>query len=148
MYGSEIRAILPVAGTACEVYALHTTPPVGSEMSRWRNAYLAEIAEAIRTSPVACKILAGDLNITPYSPWFRELKRRSGLHDSMAGQGLQGSWPAFAVLPLLRIPIDHVLVSPGVSVVRRTLGPSLGSDHFPVGIELGINPALPPVQSQ
>jgi endonuclease/exonuclease/phosphatase (EEP) superfamily protein YafD len=30
------------------------------------------------------------------------------------------------------LPIDHTLVSPGVRVVQREVGPDLGSDHRPV----------------
>jgi endonuclease/exonuclease/phosphatase (EEP) superfamily protein YafD len=35
----------------------------------------------------------------------------------------------------LRIPIDHVLHTPGISIQTRRLGMSTGSDHLPVIVE-------------
>jgi len=37
---------------------------------------------------------------------------------------------------LLRVPIDHCLVSSELAVVNHEVGPDLGSDHFPVLVTL------------
>ena len=79
-------------------------------------------------------VLLGDLNCTVWSPYFGRLVRDSGLKDSSRGWGVQPSWPAGNWL--LRIPIDHCLHSPEVRVVRRGIGPDVGSDHFPVIVEM------------
>jgi endonuclease/exonuclease/phosphatase (EEP) superfamily protein YafD len=131
-----IRTTFSEGARTCELYALHTTPPVSARMSTWRNQYLSEIASTIKSSPTTCKILTGDLNITPYSPWFKELERTSGLRNSMRGQGIQGSWPTFAPVSLLRIPIDHILLSPALQVTQRAVRPAIGSDHFAIGAEI------------
>jgi endonuclease/exonuclease/phosphatase (EEP) superfamily protein YafD len=81
-------------------------------------------------------IIAGDFNTTPFSPVFREFLRVSGLRDSRHGFGWLPSWPAF--FPLLWIPIDHILVSPGFSVHDITTGSYIGSDHYPMLAELSL----------
>lgn len=87
-------------------------------------------------------ILMGDLNTAPWSSSFRHLIRETGLRDSQEGFGLQPSWPRrtpilpVELLPL--IPIDHVLVSEKFVVLKRELGPDVGSDHLPIYVELGL----------
>jgi hypothetical protein len=66
-------------------------------------------------------ILLGDLNVTPWSPHFRQLLQQTGLP---------------AQVPPLRIPLDHCLVSPAFQVIERRVGPRLGSDHLPLIVTL------------
>jgi endonuclease/exonuclease/phosphatase (EEP) superfamily protein YafD len=47
---------------------------------------------------------------------------------------VQPTWSAR--LPFGRIPIDHIFAPPDATVVRREIGPDVGSDHFPVEAEL------------
>jgi len=35
-----------------------------------------------------------------------------------------------------RIPIDHVLVTPDLQILRFELGPPVGADHLPIWVEL------------
>lgn len=77
----------------------------------------------------------GDLNTTPWSARYRSLLDDADLEDTRAGYGLAATWPAF--LPsVLRIPIDHVLVTPDLAATERKVGPDVGSDHLPVWVEL------------
>lgn len=83
-------------------------------------------------------ILVGDLNTTSWSYMFSDLVSGTGLRDARTGFGIQPTWSTF-LLPPLRIPIDHVLVSPGVTVLKRTVGPDIGSDHLPVCTEVSLS---------
>lgn len=103
----------------------------------YRNAQLAAIA-AQRKSFGSNVVVFGDLNITPWSAYFQNMLLESGLTDSQMGLGIQPSWPTFLPWPM-RIPIDHILVSPSVQVLERRLGPEIGSDHRPVIAVLGIS---------
>jgi len=47
---------------------------------------------------------------------------------------VQDTWHAH--LPAPRIPIDHVLVPPEATVLRREVGPDIGSDHLPIEAEI------------
>lgn len=113
------------------VLATHPLPPKsGFEV---RNSQLADIA-AQRSGFGKDLVVVGDLNISQWSPYFSRFIGATGLRDSQRGFGVQPSWPANA--PLLRVPIDHVLVSPGIAVINRRLGPDIGSDHLPVIADL------------
>ena len=78
-------------------------------------------------------IVAGDFNSTPVGRSFREFARASGFRTS--AWPVPATWPADAPR-LLGVSIDHVWVSPGVSILSRRVGPSFNSDHRPVVVEL------------
>ncbi len=118
------------------VIAAHTAPPFGANASRQRNRQLAQLAE-IAKSKVGPTVLMGDLNVTGWSPHFRDLLKQSGLMDSRQGIGIQPSWYG-GNTGLIRLPIDHVLVSEGIAVHERRLLDDVGSDHRPVLIEFQI----------
>ncbi len=105
-----------------------------------------EFAEYIASLPSETTILAGDFNSTPWSFALLNLERRMGLNRLTHGQltfparkytgdGLMDrakevpAWFAFA-------PIDHVFAGSAWRAVKVTRGPKLGSDHYPVVVEL------------
>jgi endonuclease/exonuclease/phosphatase (EEP) superfamily protein YafD len=81
-------------------------------------------------------ILAGDFNVTGWSYWFQNMRDTMKLRDTRQGFGIQPSWPV--QLPILLIPIDHVLVSEQFIVLNRRTGKNVGSDHYPVYVELAV----------
>jgi endonuclease/exonuclease/phosphatase (EEP) superfamily protein YafD len=78
-------------------------------------------------------VLAGDLNLTPWSPRFARLLTETGLDDSGLRRGLAPTW-----LWPFGLAIDHVLVGAGLVALDNHLGPELGSDHRPVIVDLAI----------
>ncbi len=56
------------------------------------------------------------------------------LATTVSGFGLKPTWPTS--LPLLMIPLDHCLLSPGLRVTSFEVGPRVGSDHLPVLVEI------------
>ncbi len=129
-----LKARLVWEGRPLLLLGSHPPAPRSAESSAQRNVQLAAMASYLvqQAEPV---LVLGDLNITDWSPYFQVLLRQAKLRDSRWGRGLQTSWPAFLPAPL-RIAIDHALVSPGVLVRQRRLGPRVGSDHLPVLLEL------------
>jgi endonuclease/exonuclease/phosphatase (EEP) superfamily protein YafD len=103
-----------------------------------RNEELEEIADDAKSAKVPF-ILAGDLNCTPWSCFFAKLLRDGELYDTEQGRGPQPSWNALWLIPLL--PIDHCLTSSEFRTVSRKVGPAIGSDHFPVVVELSLTKA-------
>lgn len=99
---------------------------IGSAQIDWALGRLDEVR-----GPV---VLAGDFNSSPWTYPFRQLTS-AGLRDTQRGWGLQTTFPATAH-QLLRVSIDHVLVSPDVHVTDRRVGPPLGSDHLPVVVDV------------
>ena len=136
-YGNMlVRATIEINNKKVMFYGAHLPRPAYAEEYSFRSEQALSLAEQIRRQSVPV-ILAGDLNASPYSPIFKRLVKRSDLKDSRKGFGWQPSWPTF--FPILWLPIDHILVSPGVQVHKRNTGPYLGSDHYPVFAELSIS---------
>lgn len=117
------------------VLGVHPESPTLTDASdsRARNRSLNHIGRSIRDRDRPL-IVAGDFNITPFSPHFRDLIAASGLRNAAQGQGWIPTWPR-AFWPV-RVPIDHVLVRGPFAVQSLTRGPSIGSDHFPVIADL------------
>ncbi len=131
----SVIARLAIGGQKLTLIGTHPRPPTSWTRAKSRNHQLAELAEfvAARQEPT---ILLGDLNVTPWSPFFRDFLRSSGLRDSREGFGLHPTWPTS--FPPLWIQIDHALVSSTIVVHHREVGPDLGSDHYPVVIDFSI----------
>jgi endonuclease/exonuclease/phosphatase (EEP) superfamily protein YafD len=131
---SLLVTVLPATVEPVQVLALHTRWPVTPRLKRLRDLALHRAAELVRDSAVPT-VLAGDLNLTPFAPAFRELLDRSAMHDAFAGQAWRPTWQR-GFWPLA-LPIDHVLVPPAACVEVAEIGPDLGSDHRPVRVTLG-----------
>ncbi len=119
------------------VVATHPVPPFNAKYSKYRNKQLTSIAYYIRDWPQSPLILLGDLNTTPWNMHYKNLIKISGLIDSSKGWGIQPTWPIFS--PLLEIPLDHLLHTKDLSIVRREIGPDVGSDHYPLIVDLALS---------
>jgi endonuclease/exonuclease/phosphatase (EEP) superfamily protein YafD len=131
---SIVAEFKELGGRPYTIIGTHPLPPINRAIADARNKQLQALADFASTlqEPV---ILAGDLNVTNYSPYFRNLLRDAKLRDSRQGFGVQASWSNSIPL-LFSIPIDHCLTSPSVETISRRIGPALGSDHCPVIVEL------------
>ncbi|MSR57746.1 MAG: hypothetical protein EXS05_08740 [Planctomycetaceae bacterium] len=134
-----IVARVTLGGQPVTIFGVHPNRPMLGAGAVMRDRQLKVLADLVDAEPGA-KIVVGDMNVTSWSPGFTDFLARSGLRDSRLGLGIQPSWPSMFPA-LLRIPIDHCLVSPEVEVVARRVGPSLGSDHLPVIADLAIGSA-------
>lgn len=132
----SIEMVFPLGSRTVTLIGTHPLPPRTYEYSAIRNAQLVLIARYLAkvTGP---KIVMGDMNTVPWSPYFRDLLRDGGLKDTGLGRGVVVTWPSHAWW-LFGIPLDHILVSPDVSVISRSVGPWVGSDHYPVVAEIAI----------
>ena len=84
--------------------------------------------------------MLGDFNATPWSWPFRRMLSTGALVNSQSGFGLQPTFPATTNVAL-RVPIDHLLHSDLIGVRDRRTGPALGSDHFPLIVDLEYLPS-------
>ncbi len=123
---SSLEGVVDLGTTPIAVLFLHTESPFTPGRSAHRNRALAAAARWSRSIRLP-HVVEGDLNATPWSAVFDTLLRNGRLHNSLVGFGIQASWPAgFAPG---RIPIDHALLSAGLTTVERGTGPSFGSEH-------------------
>lgn len=130
---TSIVARIAVGNKHLSLVTTHPPPPLNPPLYEIRNSQLLEAAERAAKMPEPV-ILVGDFNITPWCSSYQQFISRSKLHNARLGQGLQLSWPSF--MPLLYIPIDHILVSDAVVVESIYTGAEIGSDHLPLIAEL------------
>jgi endonuclease/exonuclease/phosphatase (EEP) superfamily protein YafD len=136
--GSDLPAIFAdykLNGKPLTFVGVHVLPPRFKSYVKVRNEQFDKLIELAKSREGGDVLLLGDLNSSHWSHDFKNFLRRSGLENSAAGFGVQPSWPAFGVLFPLLIPIDHCLVSKGLAVLKRDIGPHVGSDHYPLLIE-------------
>jgi endonuclease/exonuclease/phosphatase (EEP) superfamily protein YafD len=132
----SVSAEYELKGEPVLLIGTHPGPPFGPVATEIKARHFEALIEIVRRhrGPV---IVLGDLNMTERSSLFQRFQRETGLQDSRRGFGLQPTYPV-GTLPFFMIPIDHALVSREFTVLERALGPDIGSDHYPVEIEVGI----------
>lgn len=119
-----IEARMDVDGRPVRLLAVHATSPITYGHFRRRNAQLDQLGAYLAQDDTAT-IVVGDLNTVPWDGAYGRFCARAGLRSTTAR--FQRTWPS--VGPFAAIPLDHVLVSPGIasSALRTVHIP--GSDH-------------------
>ncbi|MEZ5786037.1 MAG: endonuclease/exonuclease/phosphatase family protein [Xanthobacteraceae bacterium] len=133
----SIKAEIQVAPECTIVlYGVHPRPPPRADTAQ-RDAELVLIGLEARQAGVPV-IVAGDLNDVAWSRTTDLFQGLSGLLDPRVGRGL---FPTFnANWRVLRWPLDHVFISPEFHLIGLSVLPSIGSDHFPLLVELCYQP--------
>lgn len=133
----SVTGVLRMGEQVIHFVAAHPWPPTGEFGYESRNRQLANIADHLGQQPLP-RILIGDLNVTMWSTHYHKLVRTTGLVNTRRGFGILPSFPMDSYA-ILRVPIDHILVSKDISVVDCRLGEPNGSDHAPLIVDLLIN---------
>lgn len=128
---------IDVDGASVVLGAIHTAPPVNRQNSLHRVDTLGMLREELAAldDPI---LVMGDLNMSPWSPHFKDFAEALRLTDARRGTGVLPSWPARVGKELAIIPIDYILAGSGVGVVHCERGPAVGSDHYPILADLHI----------
>lgn len=128
-----------------ELILIGAHPPAPVSVGNWkmRNRQLEKLSQQASMYTQSVMVL-GDLNITPWSPYYKKFLRQGGLIDWRSKFGWLPTWPAG--IPLLWIPIDHVLTSPSVAIEEYFTGPDIGSDHYPIFVKGFLHLTPPPVK--
>ena len=110
---------------------VHVWPPLRRAWSHRQRSTLKRIGAQVTASegPV---IVAGDFNLTPWSPTFERFLESTDLRDPRVGRGLLATWSPASWSGFPLIPIDHILVSKEWKVGSLEVGPAFGSDHRPL----------------
>ena len=131
------------SGDEVSLVFLHPRPPRPDiqQDSRLRDAELVlagrDVAEVDRPA-----VVAGDLNDVAWSRSTTLFQKLSGLLDPRIGRGTFSTFHADHWW--LRYPLDHVFHSDHFALVDLRRLDHVGSDHFPMLIELEIQPRTPP----
>lgn len=124
------------------IVGVHTLPPVGKRAFEHRNRHLKLIADHVRKQKTdnadSAVVVMGDLNLTPWSPFFATFLSDARLSQATQGGQLQPTWYRWQAFPF-GLVLDHVLLSDELQCVSRTVGEPAGSDHRFVTVEVGLN---------
>jgi endonuclease/exonuclease/phosphatase (EEP) superfamily protein YafD len=131
-----------------KIIGTHPMVPKGLDLFNYRNQHLQAISNYVKGTQESV-ILLGDFNLTPWSPYYRQLVQTTDLHNTRMGFGILPTWTRSSscaelpnwLIPILNIPIDHIFVSKDFQVVRTYTGENGNSDHAPIISELAIYPA-------
>ena len=133
-----MEVVVSLGTTEVTILGIHPLAPTNARRAALRDAQFEFVAEWVGRAR-GPTVVAGDFNATPWSHVFGPLTG-SGLRNSQRGFGLAPSFPVDGSF-LTRVPIDHLLHSSHLAVSDRWLGPDLGSDHFPLVVDLALIPS-------
>ncbi len=137
---SVFTQVMLRSGQRVRCVALHPRPPRPDiqQDSDLRDAELVLAGKQIREEDTPV-LVAGDLNDVAWSHTTHLFQRIARLLDPRIGRGLFSTFHANH--RFMRWPLDHVFHSRHFHVVEvRRLG-HVGSDHFPILVELALQPA-------
>ncbi len=131
------------SGTLVTLHGIHPRPPepIRDQKSTPRDAELVILGRRVHDEGHPPTVVAGDLNDVAWSQTSELFLRLSGLLDPRMGRGFYNSFNANSVIQ--RYPLDHVFHSEHFRLVDLKVLPHIGSDHFPVLIELSCEPCAP-----
>ncbi len=125
--------------TLLRMIGVHPRPPepIRGNDSTARDAELTLWGQELESEsrPV---IICGDLNDVAWSHTTRMFLRTCGLLDPRRGRGFYNTFNANHFF--LRFPVDHVFVSPHFTICGIERLSYIGSDHFPICIDLRFEP--------
>ena len=128
-------------GQPVKLFATHPIPPMNSRYFQARNRHLELLSQRIRkqdqSSVEAATIVVGDLNLTPWSPWYAKFVADAGLSDCIAGDrwaSLTPTWYRWPLFPF-GLVLDHGFCGGGLRCSNRKVLEDIGSDHRPVLLE-------------
>jgi len=119
-----IEAIVRTNDGPVRILSVHATSPISYGHFQRRNTLLEHLATDIGAREMPT-VLVGDLNTVHWDRAYRSFRTRSGLQP-VNSPGMR-TWPSIG--PIALIPLDHLLISPGLGAtdVKRFTIP--GSDH-------------------
>jgi len=121
------------SGALVDFYGVHPTPPQPARDTTARDVELVIVGRQVAADGRS-SIVAGDLNDVGWSATTRLFKEVSHLLDPRVGRGLYATFNAN--WPFLQWPLDHVFVDRSFSLARMERLGHIGSDHYPIYIEV------------
>lgn len=123
----ELRTGQPV-----RLFAVHPNPPRPGEDTTKRDGELVLVGREVKGDSTA--IVLGDMNDVGWSRTTNLFQEVSGLLDPRKGRGIFSTFDATSAI--WRYPLDYIFHSDDFRLVELRTLPDIGSDHFPLFVEL------------
>lgn len=134
----DIKLTLSIDNQPLTIFATHARAAKSDWEARDRDLQLAHMGRYFAEQDQYA-VIAGDLNVTPWSSHYRNFIQQTNLVDHRLGRGAMPTWPILPPpLNLFMIPFDHVLTTPDIAVHTYELTADIGSDHRPLWVSLSI----------
>ena len=121
------------SGRPFRLIATHPFPPLSQDCFTSRSGQLIRLAQQLDVTQD--NIIAGDFNLTPWSPIFSEVLEAGELKDSRVGFGVAATWYAYPTF-LASLQIDHLITSQSLTTISHEVSENYGSDHRAIIVEL------------
>ncbi|GAB2667683.1 endonuclease/exonuclease/phosphatase family protein [Flavihumibacter cheonanensis] len=137
---AQVQLLLP-SGHPVTIWGLHPKPPVPGEDDRStaKDKELMKVALKVKDANHST-IVMGDLNDVAWSYVTDLFRKTSGLLDPRRGRGFYSTFSANYWF--MRFPLDYIFSSADFGLVQMKRMPHVGSDHFPMFVQLQFNPSL------
>jgi len=122
-------------GKVIQFLGMHPRPPAPTNDAKLKDLELIKIAGMTNENHLPT-IIGGDLNDVGWSRITQKFKLISGLKDPRVGRGFFNTYNA--LIPIFRVPIDHFFVSKEFKLIQIKRLEKVGSDHFPVLLEVNL----------
>jgi endonuclease/exonuclease/phosphatase (EEP) superfamily protein YafD len=129
-------------GHKVRLFAVHPNPPRPGEDTTKRDAELVLVGREVSQDETT--VVVGDLNDVGWSRTTNLFQEVSGLLDPRMGRGFYATFNANS--RIWRYPLDYVFHSDDFRVAELEVLPYIGSDHFPLWIQLSHEPAAKATQ--
>lgn len=124
----SIRAEVELpSGERVLLYAIHPRPPLPENSVEAADKELIQVANLAKEADLPV-VVAGDFNDVPWSFTMTEFQKIGDLRDIRIGRGLYNTFDAKN--PILRLPIDHIFISPGLGLAEINSPMAFSSDHY------------------
>lgn len=138
-----VARIKPASAPVFDVVTLHLPWPLPARRHAKLRRQLAQVLPRLDQEGL---VLAGDLNLTPWSFAMRDMD--AAMHPltrvSRAVASFPARFPSGQPAPWPLLPIDHVFIGRAWTPSSVELLPRTGSDHYPLRVSLALQRKIRP----
>lgn len=129
-YSGFAKVDVEIENNDYEFFIVHTTAPINQEYFGYRNDQLEELSNEVNASEYENIIITGDLNISPWSRYYKEFESDLGdnIRNISGTNGFEFSWED-RDNPFIKSHIDHTFTSKQVEITDYRIEDFPGSDH-------------------